>query len=261
MLVIHNSNLKGIVVEKKVELAGRIPLIEKSVSFMAPHLPQGTSFQDLRDWIVANDHGRSGHYYALAATGWKHQVPFYTGNASACAERFKRYTHVVPNTDEIDRVCGMKLMHGFFCCGEPGNNSYSTIIDEDFKESRRLSDSAYGKICKKTAGVKYYFFRPKAGRIVNNNVWYGDLVVVSLSLRVNDRNKIVCLPLQVRTNLYFAGGHGAATYYDATYRKYTKRLGWDSKPWSDDDFRISPDPIAEQMFHVEILEGLLQAIC
>lgn len=108
-------------------------------------------------------------------------------------------------------------------------------------------------------GGKFYFFierKPNHSGYVQSP----QLVVVGLNVRFQN-GEIVCLPIQIRTNGCYFGGHAGETKWDITYRKYTKREGWKSKSdWSGDSFRMAKDVDIEMEIHRGIFDKVVKAL-
>ncbi len=196
-------------------------------------------------------------------TGWSHQIPFWTENARPCARLFPQYPDPIADTRSVDDATGLKLMHGYFCAGMPGNNTYSTFRRSDFADREWKPGVSRESVAQATIGVKFYLYREKQEG-GSPRAWDPRLVVIGAAMRVEE-GEIVSLPLTINTNLYFVGGHAGETIADTTFRHYSKSTGWtekkDGSGWGSFRSSQSEQDIArERASHDRILERLIASL-
>ena len=232
------------------------PNIVKCISFLSAVRPDLNSFDALRKWVIDN-----GLHTASGITNSRCYVPFYTSNAIPCKKEFGKGYLFADKGNHLDGVLGMKLMHGVISVGDWGNNSYTTYLHSDFTKCKTDKDSEKVRLsiddC--TMGGKFYFFVERQPNH-SGSVQFPQLVIVVVNIRFQSE-EIICLPVQIRTNGCYFGGHGGETKWDITYRKYTKREGWKSKSvWSEDSFRMARDIDIERKFHEGVFDKVVSVI-
>jgi hypothetical protein len=161
----------------------------------------------------------------------------------------------------INSQVDMNLLHGFLCCGKPGNKSYETVTINDYPNHHKLPAEKLRAIHDATVGAKLYFGRPRHLAVSDEEHGGLNLVIVTLSMRVNPDETIECLRLQVRTNTRFNPDDGELEHYDGSYRNYIMPTGWLNQTWRTDHFAESPHPEQEQIFHRHTIDLLLGALC
>lgn len=241
------------------------PTTERVMRLLSVGKNELVTHQGFREWVIANHKERVPHGpRAPGMTGWQYQVPFWTKNALPCAEQFTGYTHFVEDTSLIDDATGLTLMHGYWCHGHNGNNANNTYTVEDFVPGKLRDGVTDEMIRNATIAVKFYFYGKTQPQVKSGYRSDLRLVIASLALRV-EHDELVCLPVNIDSNLYFIGGHGSETRADKTHRIYTRGVGWQHhlrhSDWSAFRSSETQDEIARAKYrHAKILRTLLPAL-
>lgn len=231
------------------------PVLEKCLAFMSCFNPEIKTFEDFRNWVIANHKPApdpmAGRPYG-PYTSWEYQVPFLSDNSSAhrvCVTPFEdKYTEIV--TTRADEVFKMKLVHGFICSGCWHGCNYGPFLPNE--KSIRETDGVY----EKTIGAELYYSidRPSNSKV---NAFYQNLVIVGISLRVNNKNEIVCIFIIVKTHIH---EHRDGTDFDESYIAYNMTDWWGNKSQTENIIRNSKDEDLERYIHSEILTALIKEL-
>jgi hypothetical protein len=239
-----------------------IPVLAKCLNFMGVGQPHLKTFQEFKSWVIAN-HQSGYDIRAPGNTGWQYQVPFWTKNAMPGQRQFEKYTHFVDDVSPIDETTGLQLWHGYWCTGNPANNSYSTVVLDDWQSD--IWRTPYEEIIAATIGVKFYCLGEEQPKPHSREWIDPKLVTINMSLRIAKDGTLFSLPIKISTNLYSVGGHGGGTFSDATHHHFTPRHGWDSEKatnWGRDMF-TTYEPEKKKVvkqYHDSIFQKLLASL-